>query len=90
VQVGFLLFARWRLLPRDVLTSLCIRRSKNDGTIAAKDLELLLTRHGDRIDTASFIQFLQFCGLERLTTGDSVDYTSLVDTVLTALKAANS
>lgn len=56
----------------------------------AADLEALLTRHGDAIEPESFLQFLQFCGVESLAPDDRIDYASLVDTVAAAARAAQS
>ena len=66
------------------------RRGRSDGTISAADFERLLTRHGDAVEPDSFLQLLQFCGLEAATPADRIAYASVIDTLTSAAKVAHS
>jgi Ca2+-binding EF-hand superfamily protein len=58
--------------------SLC--RNSAAGTISTADLRMLLTKHGDAIDDASFDVLLRAMGDSRK--GDVVDFSSLVSKVV--------
>lgn len=69
-----------------------ICRDSEEGKISKKDLSVLMTRHGDPIDVASFKQLLSFTNNgDGLHGGSSskLDYGKLVDSIVSASKATS-